>query len=123
MVGRGLTHVTALALNSTIGLAFLLVVNVLALGPGVVAAVGQSWQWWYVLPGLLGTLAVFAMLFGWTAAGATLPTVTIIAAQIGSAALIDQMRIGPAARPLEPAGWVGIALLVLGAALVMLDRR
>jgi transporter family-2 protein len=123
MVARGLSHVTALALNSLIGVAFLLVVNVMLFGPGVADTVAQGWQWWFVLPGILGTIAVFAVLFGWTRVGATVPTVALIGTQIIAAALIDQLRIGPAARQLDPFGWLGIALVLIGATLVMVCRK
>ncbi len=123
MVARGLNHITALAVNSALGILLLVLVNFALYGPGVAATVARAWEWWFLLPGILGTFAVFAVLYGWTHVGATVPTVSLIAAQIVAAALIDQMLRPANARPLEPLGWVGIVLVVAGAALVMMNRR
>jgi transporter family-2 protein len=123
MVGRGLHHVTALALNSIVGVTFLVLVNAALFGPPVTALVVRAWQWWFVLPGILGTIAVFAMLYGWTSAGAVVPTVSLIAAQLVAAALLDQFRVTAASRELEPLGWLGIALIIGGAGLALAFRR
>jgi transporter family-2 protein len=123
MVGRGLHHLTALALNSIVGVTLLVLVNVAIFGPPVTALVVRAWQWWFVLPGILGTIAVFAMLYGWTSVGAVVPTVSLIAAQLVAAALLDHFRATAASRELEPLGWLGIALIVAGAGLALLFRR
>ena len=123
MVGRGLQHATALALNSIVGVTFLVLVNLAVFGPPVASVVARTWQWWFVLPGILGTIAVFAMLYGWTSVGAVVPTVSLIAAQLVAAALLDQFRATAATRELEPLGWLGIALIVGGAGLALVFRR
>ncbi len=123
MVGRGLHQVTALALNSIVGVTFLVAVNLAFFGPPVAALVARSWQWWFALPGILGTIAVFAMLYGWTSVGAVVPTVSLIAAQLAAAALLDQFRVTAASRALEPLGWLGIVLVVAGAGLALVFRR
>lgn len=51
------------------------------LGPGVVLLVAQAWRWWFILPGLLGSFAVFALLTGYTRVGAAMPTVALTPAR------------------------------------------
>jgi transporter family-2 protein len=122
MVGRGLASITALALNSLVGVTLLLVINLAWHGTAVVGTVAQSWQPWFLLPGILGTFVVFAMLIGYTRAGATIPTASLITGQLLAVALIDQFRAqGPG--PLGPLGWLGIALLIAGATLVIFAPR
>jgi bacterial/archaeal transporter family-2 protein len=123
MVARGLGPITALALNSAVGLALLVGVNLALLGPGVLPLVAQAWRWWFIVPGLLGTLAVFAMLTGYTRLGAATPTIALIAGQVLTALLLDLTGLTLRPGALTPAGWAGIALFVVGAALFLYSRN
>lgn len=123
MVARGLAHTTALALNSIVGVLLLLVLNAAWYGRSAVAATAFAWQWWFVLPGLLGTFVVFALLAGYTRAGAAAPTVALIAGQVLAAVALD--ALGLTARPaqLGALGWLGVALFIGGATLVAVSTR
>jgi bacterial/archaeal transporter family-2 protein len=123
MVGRGLGSVTALAVNSAVGLALLAVVNAAAYGSSAGSSVALAWRWRFVLPGMLGTFVVFAVLFGFRTIGATQPVVAAIAGQVLAAVTLD--AIGVTSRPgtLTPMGWIGAALFVAGACMVVMSRR
>jgi bacterial/archaeal transporter family-2 protein len=122
MVARGLGQITALALNSAVGLVLLVGVNLALLGPGVVPLVAHAWRWWFILPGLLGTFAVFALLTGYTKVGAATPTVALIAGQVLTALVLDLAGLTVRPGALTPAGWAGIALFVVGGALFLYAR-
>jgi transporter family-2 protein len=122
MVARGLGQITALALNSAVGLVLLVGVNLALLGPGVVLLVAQAWRWWFIVPGLLGTFAVFALLTGYTKVGAATPTVALIAGQVLTALVLDLAGLTVRPGALTPAGWAGIALFVGGGALFLYAR-
>lgn len=122
MVARGLAHVTALALNSIVGVLLLVAINGAWLGAPVVASTARSFQWWFVLPGVLGTFVVFALLVGYTRAGAAAPTVALIAGQVLAAVALDAFGQTASGQPLGIVGWAGIVLFVAGAALVLASR-
>ena len=85
--------------------------------------VAHAWRWWFILPGLLGTFAVFALLTGYTRLGAATPTVALIAGQVLTALLLDLAGLTLRPGALTPAGWAGIALFVVGAALFLYSRN
>jgi bacterial/archaeal transporter family-2 protein len=123
MVARGLPQITALALNSIVGVALLLVLNARWYGRIAMAATAGAWQWWFLLPGLLGTFVVFAMLAGYTRVGAAAPTVALISGQVIAAVALDELGLTARSMPLGPLGWLGVLLFVLGAALVVASAR
>lgn len=120
MLARGLPPVAALALNSAVGLALLLGLNLMLYGPAMASTVTQAWRWWFLLPGLLGTLVVFALLLGYARLGATIPSATVIAGQLLAAAALDAAGLTARSAPMGPTTWLGLALLLAGALLVLL---
>ena len=120
MVARGLPPIAALALNSGVGLVLLVGLNLALYGPTVVSTVTEAGRWWFVLPGLLGTLVVFALLLGYARLGATIPSATVIAGQLLAAAALDASGLSNRAAPMGATTWIGLALLLAGAALVLL---
>lgn len=122
MVARGLAQITALALNSIVGVVLLLALNAAWLGRGAAQATAGAWQWWFVLPGLLGTFVVFALLAGYTRVGAAAPTVALIAGQVLAAVALDAAGFTTRAAPLGALGWLGVVLFLAGAALVVASR-
>lgn len=74
-------------------------------------------SWWYVLPGLLGTLFVFASLQGFAHFGAAITVASLVASQLVAGLVFDTWSgDGPALRNL-----IGAGLLIAGAALVAQD--
>ena len=89
MVSRGVGPITALALNSMVGVVLLVSLDIALYGPAVLATTARNWQIWFVLPGVLGTYVVFAVLSGFTRLGATLPTICLIAGHLAASVLLD----------------------------------
>lgn len=123
LAARGLAFPAVLLLNTLVGLVLLLSINVATTGSTFVDQITSAWTPWYLVPGLLGTFVVFAMVFGYSRVGATAPTIGLIAGQILAALVIDALHVGPTSRPLSWAGVLGTLLVAAGAALVVWSRR
>ena len=123
IAARGLAFPTVLLLNTLVGLALLLAINFAVTGTAFVAGVAAAWRWWFLLPGLLGTFVMFAMVFGYTRAGAAAPTIGLIAGQVLASTLLDAMQIGPGSRPPSASALLGGLLVAAGATLVVWSRR
>jgi transporter family-2 protein len=123
IVARGLAFPVALLLNTLVGLALLLAINLATAGPALVGNVAAAWKPWFLLPGLLGTFVVFCMVFGYSRAGATAPTVGLIAGQVLASIALDAMQVGPGSKPMSASSLLGAGLVVAGAVLVVLSRR
>lgn len=123
LAARGLAFPAVLLLNTLVGLALLLSINVATTGTAFVGQITAAWTPWYLVPGLLGTFVVFAMVFGYSRVGATAPTIGLIAGQILAAIALDALQVGPSSRPLSLAGVLGALLVAAGAVIVVLSRR
>lgn len=123
IAARGLAFPVVLLLNTLVGLALLLAINLAMSGTTFVGAIVSAWQPWFLLPGLLGTFVVFCMVFGYSRAGAAAPTIGLIAGQVLAALALDAMQIGPGSRPISPASTIGALLVAAGAIVFVLARR
>lgn len=123
MVSRGLSPITALALNSIVGVILLVALNLVLYGPTAIAATARSLQIWFVLPGVLGTCVVFAVLSGYTRLGATLPTIFLIVGQLAASVLLDVGGLTERRGGFPVSFWAGVVLFVVGAAMVVASRR
>jgi len=123
MAARALAFPTVLLLNTLVGLALLLSINLATTGSAFIANVGAAWRWWFLVPGLLGTFVVFSMVFGYSIAGAAAPTIGLIAGQVVASLVLDALQIGPGSRQPTFAGVAGALLVGLGAMLVVWSRR
>jgi len=112
-----------LLLNTLVGLALLLAINLFSSGLAFVGDVATVWKTWFLVPGLLGTFVVFCMVFGYSRAGAAAPTVGLIAGQVLASLVMDALQIGPGSRQPSIAGALGAVLVAAGAILVVLARR
>jgi transporter family-2 protein len=92
MVSRGLAYPAVLFMNSAVGLLLLLAVCLVFQGPALLREMLDVWKPWYLVPGLLGTFAVFALVFGYTHVGAPAPTIALIAGQVLASILMDCIR-------------------------------
>jgi bacterial/archaeal transporter family-2 protein len=122
MVGRGLPYSAALTLNSLVGLVLLVTLNLLLYRSEFVSAVVETWEPWYLIPGLLGTGVMFALLVGFRGVGAVLTTVALIAGQVLAATAIDLYRAGSARDSWTGLTWLGLTLFVVGAAIIFGSR-
>lgn len=123
MVSRGLGSVTALAINSVVGVVLLAALNLALYGPAVLATAARNWQVWFVLPGVLGTCVVFAVLSGYTRLGATLPTICLIAGQLTASVLLDVGGFTGRRGEFPASYWAGVVLFTTGAVMVVGSRR
>jgi transporter family-2 protein len=123
MAARGLAFPTVLLLNTLVGLALLLAINLFSSGLAFVGDVATVWKTWFLVPGLLGTFVVFCMVFGYSRASAAAPTVGLIAGQVLASLVMDALQIGPGSRQPSIAGVLGAVLVAAGAILVVLARR
>lgn len=123
LAGRGLPFPAVLLLNTLVGFALLMSINVATTGAGFIDQIRGAWTPWYLVPGLLGTFVVFAMVFGFSRVGAAMPTIGLIAGQILAAVAIDAFKLGPTSRPLSLTGTLGALLVAAGAIIVVWSRR
>jgi uncharacterized membrane protein YdcZ (DUF606 family) len=63
------------------------------------------------------------MTFGFSRAGATAPTIGLIAGQVLASIALDALQVGPTSRPLTASSVLGAALVAAGAMLLVLARR
>lgn len=119
MTGRGLALTAALLVNSTVGITLLAVIEYSRLGPSFAGEIVRRVEWWFVLPGLLGTLYVFASLYGYRNQGAATTIALIVASQLAAGLALDAFGFRGEAIPVTTERLIGIALLFVGAALVM----
>jgi bacterial/archaeal transporter family-2 protein len=119
VVGRGVGFVSALLVNSAVGLVVLAAIETSRSGPGFALDIAAQTKPWFVLPGLLGTFFVFAGVFGYRHLGAAPTIVLIVAAQLAMGIALDALGLTAATRPIEMQTLLGAALLVTGALLVV----
>ncbi len=116
---RGVGPVSALFVNSVVGVMLLLGLEIARHGPSFASELLARARIWFLLPGLLGTFFVFASLYGYKHQGAAATTVLVVAAQLVTGLVLDQIGLTGATRPLGVVTVVGAVLLVAGAALVV----
>ncbi|HBL7017109.1 TPA: DMT family transporter [Serratia marcescens] len=112
------TILITLVINSSVGLLLLVGLLLAKNGLGAVAEVTGSARWWMLLPGLLGSLFVFAGILGYQKLGAAATISILVASQLCMGLLADVYRAGPAALRENLPALVGALLLVAGAYLV-----
>jgi len=103
--------------NSAVGLIFLTGLIWVRDGQQPLVALWPQPSWWYILPGLLGTLFVFASLQGFAHFGAAITVSSLVATQLVAGMVYDAWH----ADSLSLRNLVGAGLLISGAALVALD--
>jgi transporter family-2 protein len=106
----------ALALNSAVGLAALLIALVGRTGFGGFLDLAGAFRLRALLPGLLGSFFVFASVQGYRTLGAAPTIAVLVASQLVTGLAADAMAVGFRAAPMRPL--LGAALLVAGAVLV-----
>jgi len=107
----------ALWMNSAVGLIFLTWLVCTREGEQPLANLWTQPSWWYVLPGLLGTLFVFASLQGFAHFGAAITLASLVASQLVAGMAFDAWN----GDSLSLRNLFGAALLITGAALVSQD--
>jgi transporter family-2 protein len=107
----------ALWLNSGVGLVFLTWLVWTREGEQPMANLWSQPSWWYVLPGLLGTLFVFASFRGFAHFGAATAVASLVASQLVAGMAFDAWS----GDSLSTRNLVGAGLLIAGAALVAQD--
>ncbi|MDU4307641.1 MAG: DMT family transporter [Serratia marcescens] len=112
------TILITLVINSSVGLLLLVGLLLAKNGLGAVAEVTGAARWWMLLPGLLGSLFVFAGILGYQKLGAAATISILVASQLCMGLLADVYRAGPAALRENLPALVGALLLVAGAYLV-----
>ena len=112
----------ALLANSAVGIVLITAAGSWLHGPGFVAETLLRFRPFWLLPGLLGTFFVFASVGGYARLGAGATTAAIVAAQLTGALLADAFLLSESGRGVVPAQWLGAALLVAGAVLVVQNR-
>lgn len=110
---------TALLMNSVVGVVVLASLSIARAGPSGLAETIGSLSPWSLVPGLLGTFFVFVSLAGYRTVGAVPTIAVLVASQLFFGLLADMLR----AEAIEAGNFarsiVGIALLVGGALLVV----
>ncbi len=119
ITGRGLALTSALLVNSTVGITLLIVIEYARLGPSFVGEIAGRAEWWFILPGLLGTAFVFASLYGYRTQGAATTIAVIVASQLAAGLALDAVGFRGETIPITTERLIGLALLFAGAALVM----
>ncbi len=115
--GQFASPLIAMAVNSTVGITLLLGLVFWRHGTTGLAQIPQALGGWGLIPGLLGTLFVFSSIFGYQALGPTRAVATLVAAQLLFGFAIDLIAQRPGIASAKTL--TGIALLILGAILVL----
>jgi bacterial/archaeal transporter family-2 protein len=116
------TVLIALVVNSGVGLVLLLSALIARSGVDGVAEALQSFKPWYIVPGLLGSLFVFASILGYQRVGAAVTISTLVASQLIAGLVSDGMTPGAGLPRIEPMSVIGAVLLVAGAVLIARGR-
>lgn len=86
------TILITLVINSSVGLLLLVGLLLAKNGLGAVAEVTGAARWWMLLPGLLGSLFVFAGILGYQKLGAAATISILVASQLCMGLLADVYR-------------------------------
>jgi transporter family-2 protein len=122
-IARGGVSLTgALFVNSAVGLFLLGMIETWRGGPGFAIDLAGRAQYWFLLPGILGTAFVFASLYGYRHQGAATTIVLVVAAQLVTGLAFDAAGLTGTARAITAERIVGVALLFAGAFLVVRGR-
>ncbi|EIE51068.1 hypothetical protein AL036_16940 [Salipiger aestuarii] len=105
----------ALWLNSAVGLVVLTVTALTADGPQAFARLASGRWWVFLVPGLLGTLFVYASLTGYARVGAVLTISALVSAQVAAGVGFDALK----GMPVSFGQIAGLVLLVTGVALIV----
>ncbi len=116
---RASTIVIALVMNACIGLLLLLSVLIYQRGAQGVAEVGNLFRPWMLLPGILGSLFVYAGILGYQNVGATVTISTLVASQLITGLLVDYCIH----HRLNVQATFGAALLFCGAYLIAKSKH
>lgn len=122
MAARGLGLTGALLCNSVVGVTLLIVVVLAQGGPAVALTALARAEVWFLAPGILGTLFVFASLHGYRHQGATATIVLLVAGQLATGLALDAAGVTGGGRSLTPDRLLGVVLLLAGVFLVVRSR-
>jgi len=119
-LGRTVGTVQAATFSFLVGTAaLLLIASFVHGGVGQLGNVGRA-PWWALVGGLLGAVYVTVALLAVRTLGASGLTAVVITGQLAMSVVIDRFGLfGLAKQHIGPARIVGLALLVLGVALVV----
>jgi bacterial/archaeal transporter family-2 protein len=118
MIGRGLSFGTALMFNSCVGLALLVAIEFVRIGPAFLHQAISRFEYWFVFAGFLGTAFVFLVLFGFRTISASTTIAIVFATQLLAAFLLDISGWLPMAFELSGRKILGISLALAGAFLL-----
>jgi transporter family-2 protein len=118
----GVSLTGALFVNSAVGLLLLGLIETWRGGPGFAIDLAARAQYWFLLPGILGTAFVFASLYGYRHQGAATTIVLVVAAQLVTGLAFDATGLTGTARAITAERIIGVALLFAGAFLVVRGR-
>jgi bacterial/archaeal transporter family-2 protein len=119
-LGREVGSFQAATVSFTIGaLALILVTSLSSGGLGGIGHVGRA-PWWALIGGILGAFYVTVALVTVRTLGVSGLTAIVVAGQLSIAVVVDRFGLlGIARQPIDAARVLGLALLVVGAVLVV----
>lgn len=112
---------TALLMNSVVGVVVLASLSIARAGPSGLAEAIAGLSPWSLVPGLLGTFFVFVSLAGYRTVGAVPTIAVLVASQLLFGLLADMLRVEVIEAESLVRSLVGIVLLLAGLFLVI-DR-
>lgn len=112
---------TALLMNSVVGVVVLASLSIARAGPSGLAEAIAGLPPWSLVPGLLGTFFVFVSLAGYRTVGAVPTIAVLVASQLLFGLLADMLRVEVIEAESLVRSLVGIVLLLAGLFLVI-DR-
>lgn len=118
ITGRGLSLTGALLCNSAVGLVILTVLELSRPQTGLFYSLDKL-QWWFVVPGLLGTFFVFASLTGYKLQGGAATIMLILAGQLAASLLLDRIGLTGVVRELSWQRMLGTLVVMGGAWMVV----
>ena len=121
-IALGAPTLAALFANSAVGLVLIALVGCWLYGASFPMDTLARFRPLWLLPGALGTFFVFASVTGYARLGAASTTAALVAAQLCCGLLADAFGLTESGRGIGLQQWIGAALLLAGAVLVVQNR-
>jgi transporter family-2 protein len=122
ITGTASSVLTALLLNSAVGLVLLIALLLRTTGLGGLADIAGAFRPWFILPGVLGTFFVFANITGYRTLGAAPTVALLVASQLICGLIWDLVRAEHVTLKGASTAAVGAVLLICGV-LIILSRK
>lgn len=119
ITGAASTVLVALLMNSAVGLALLSALLIHKTGMNGFGEITRTFQFWFVIPGVLGTFFVFSSIVGYQNLGAAPTIAMLVASQLVFGLAWDISRLDKITFQGAMTATLGVGLLICGAFIIV----